>query len=85
MKRKVSVVQATDAEVLRASVHRYFKYNQPDLLYMLPYEPMYAATIENMEEDGWQVALHVNEGGKLIYSISAKPIPVLPVFKSNKR
>lgn len=54
-----------DVNVLCASVHRYFKYNQSDLLYLLPYEPMYEAAIDGIRQDGWQVTLHVNTGGEL--------------------
>lgn len=61
-----------DINVLRSSVRRYFKYNQSDLLYMLPYEPMYETAMDGIRQDGWQVALQVSKGGELFYAISAK-------------
>lgn len=61
-----------DVNVLRSSVHRYFKYNQPDMFYIIPYEPMYEAAIDGIRQDGWQVVLQVGKGGELFYSISAK-------------
>jgi len=61
-----------DVSVLRSSVHRYFKYNQSDLLYVLPYEPVYEQAIETMRIDGWQVQLQCGAGGELFYTISSK-------------
>ena len=66
------VIPTTDADVLRYSIKRYFQYNQSDLLYILPYEPMYETSIDGIRQDGWQVVLHVSKGGDLFYSISAK-------------
>jgi hypothetical protein len=66
---------AADVNVLRSSVGRYFKYNQADRFYIIPYEPMYEQAIDGIREDGWQVALHADASGELFYSISTKKTP----------
>lgn len=62
-----------DANVLRSSVHRFFKYNQQELLYIVPCDPVYELAIENIRNDGWNVELHAGTGGELFYTISTKP------------
>ncbi|MET6998683.1 hypothetical protein [Chitinophaga defluvii] len=61
-----------DANVLRSSVHRYFKYNQAGDSYVIPFEPLYMQTMEDMRNDGWQVELQCGAGGELFYTISSK-------------
>jgi|GEM_PF-2667637 len=66
-----------DAAIIRSSVHRFWfaGRNQPDLQYIIPYEPIYEDAIEVIREDGWQVALHADASGELFYSVCGKKTP----------
>lgn len=60
---------AADANALRSSVGRFFKYNGPELVYRFLYEPCYDSAIDRLRVEGWQVQLQAGEDGELYCSV----------------
>lgn len=66
------ILPAADANVLRAKVHRHFKYNQPDDVYIIDYDLSYHTTIDILRKEDWTITVEVDNEGKLFYTVYAR-------------
>ena len=62
---------APHAAVIRSSVTRFFKYGEPELAYLLIYDPLYDEAIDELRKDGWMICLEAGGVGGLHYGIYA--------------
>ncbi len=62
----------SDPHVLLASVSRYFKYNEPGLIYEFAYDPFYDHVVELLRKEGWNVQLRIATTRELYYAVCGR-------------